>query len=42
MKQLRLASETEGSEDPKHRRKGPRYVVSEEDLEEWYGRYIGK
>jgi hypothetical protein len=42
MKQLRLASETEGSEGLKHRRKGPRYVVSKEDFEEWYGRNFGK
>jgi predicted HTH transcriptional regulator len=41
MKQLRLASKSEASEGLKHRRKGPRYVVSEEDFEEWYGRYIG-
>lgn len=42
LKHLRLASETGGSEDPKHRRKDLRYVDSEEDFEEWYGRYIGK
>jgi hypothetical protein len=42
LKQLRLASESEASEDPKHRRKSPRYVVSEEDFEEWYGSCFGK
>ncbi|MBD3399443.1 MAG: hypothetical protein GF399_03830 [Candidatus Coatesbacteria bacterium] len=40
MKHLHLAAETEGQEGLRHRRKGPRYVVSEEDFEDWYDKYI--
>ncbi len=42
MKHLQLATETEGLEGLKHRRKGPLYVICEEGFEEWYKKYIGE
>jgi hypothetical protein len=40
MKHLHLADETDGQEGLKHRRKGPRYVICEEDFQGWYSKYI--